>query len=394
MRLFPPQPRSRFSTSWRGYALHAVLFLLTLLTTTLAGSELVSGQWWLSGMSWERFLLGLPYSLSFLAFLTVHEFGHYFTARYHRVHATLPYYIPILLPFPGILNIGSLGAVIALRQQPESNVKYFDIGIAGPLAGFAVSVALLAYGLTHLPDPQASILRIHPEYLELFGGVPTQAQLAADPSFSGAVLAVGSSLLFEGLKWLLVDDPAMLPPAFELMHNPYLFVGYITLFFTALNLLPIGQLDGGHITYGMFGSKWAGRIARVTVVLLLLIGGTGLMTLRPDGTSAWLSMMAYALFAGYVLNRVLGPAAPLPLLLSCWLLLLLAQALAKTLLPGLQVNLIWLVYALAAVRLIGIDHPRAYFEPRLDPARMALGWLAILIFILCFTPSPLVILGE
>ena len=176
----------------RVYAIHIGLFLLTLLTTLMVGAELVSstqlfilgGKSVAIGKSWfawvytskeialesvqlslQDLVKGIPYSFSFLAFLTFHEFGHYFTSVYHKVKCSLPYYIPIYIPFI-MLNIGSFGAVIRLKEIPDSTRKYFDIGIAGPLAGFVVSIFLLVYGFSHLPDVDEYVLGIHSEYYE------------------------------------------------------------------------------------------------------------------------------------------------------------------------------------------------------------------------------------
>jgi Zn-dependent protease len=375
------------------YGLHAALFLATLFTTTLAGSDLTTGRFWLAEPSWALLLRGLPYSLAFLAFLSFHEFGHYVAARLHRVGSTLPYYIPIYLPLPGMLNIGSFGAIISLRDRPSSNVKYFDIGIAGPLAGFGVSVLLLAWGFTHLPDKNSYILGIHPEYAELFGRAPSEAQMDAYLREQGQqAYAVGSSLLFEAMKGL-APDPDQVPPHFEMMHYPFLFVGYITLFFTALNLLPIGQLDGGHVLYGMFGGRRSGLIARIAVIALLLVGGSGLASFQREGWLEWLSLLIYFLFLIYICMQVLG-AGQWRVAIPMAVILLMLQGLIKGIMPELQANLIWLVYAWLAVRFVRLDHPPAERFQRLSPLRRALGWLSVAIFILCFSPEPIRISGP
>ncbi|MEM6263101.1 MAG: site-2 protease family protein, partial [Bacteroidota bacterium] len=214
-----------------------MLFLLTIITTLMVGAELSTGRVWI-GLGWleshdmlslHEWELGLPYSVSFLAFLTMHEFGHYFMALHHRVKTTLPYYIPLYIPL--MLNIGSLGAVIQLKQIPDSTRKFFDIGVAGPFAGFVVSVFLLIYGFTHLPNPEEYILGIHPEYVTYFGGIPTEQMqhdfieqgqyrafetgLAPDESMQS--LKVGTSLLFEFLKWAVPVDPCRVPDHFEMI---------------------------------------------------------------------------------------------------------------------------------------------------------------------------------
>jgi membrane-associated protease RseP (regulator of RpoE activity) len=398
--LRPPRP------AWLTATIHLALFAVALLTTLMAGAELVTAKGWFGwGMlppeallSWRDLGQGLPYAASFLLFLTCHEFGHYFTARYHRVRTSLPFYLPLFLPLPGALNIGSLGAVIMLKQVPGSTRKFFDIGIAGPLAGFVISIALLAYGFTHLPDKESYILDIHPEYVELFGGVPDEAQfeqyLAAEGN--GPALAVGHTLLFDWLMSVLPPDPSQLPGRFELMHYPFIFVGYLTLFFTALNLLPIGQLDGGHIVYGLLGRKTSGYVARVATVALLFFGGTGLVPKAIPALAdweSWLSLLLYGAFLVYVFAKMQA-AKPWQQALPWALGLLLLQiALHRWAFPDLQVNAIWLVYTWMVVRFIKVDHPRAWHEHRVNRPRQLLGWLAMVIFVLCFSPSPIVLVG-
>ncbi len=351
-------------------------------------------------LTWEDLPLGIPYSLSFLAFLTFHEFGHYFTAVFHRVKCSLPYYIPVYFPL-GVLNIGSLGAVIRLRQIPESTRKYYDIGVAGPIAGFVVSLFLLIYGFSHLPPLDDYLIDINPEYAYTFGGVPSEAEIIAYvKQEGGAVYYVGTSLLFELLKYTIPEDPTQVPNHFELIHYPHLFVGYITLFFTALNLLPIGQLDGGHVIYGMFGRHISSIIGRAAVIFLLFLGGTGLVDL--DVTQYLGSFMEvgsylagqglYALFIWYVLARTF-PHSSSGKIISGTLLILLSQGVVVYLIDDLEANFIWLLYTFLVVRGIGIDHPPARSEHRVNFPRQLLGWIAILIFILCFSPAPVQIVG-
>lgn len=402
------------------YVLHFSLFSLTVLTTLMVGTELITpkilvesgqaisrmwfGEWYglppALSLSWSDLRSGIPYSVSFLAFLTFHEFGHYFTSVYHRVKCSLPYYIPMYLPL-GVLNIGSLGAVIRLRQIPESTRKFFDIGVAGPIAGFVVSCYLLIHGFSHLPPLEPYLTHINPDYEYLFGGVPSEAEITTYiEEEGGAAYYVGTSLLFELLKQWVPEDPAQVPNHFELIHYPHLFVGYITLFFTALNLLPIGQLDGGHVIYGMFGRKISGIIGRVAVLALIFIGGTGIADLNfsqyVGDTESLLSYIGgqciYALFIWYVLARAF-PYTVWHKIISGTLLILLTQGVVKYIFPEIQANFIWLLYTFLVVRGIGIDHPPARFEQRVNFPRQLLGWLAILIFILCFSPNPVKIVG-
>jgi len=384
------------------YLRYILLFLAAVLTTTIAGAEHITGKLFFGfGVVPPEHLLdyadltkGLPYSFAFLAFLTVHEFGHYFTAIYYRVKTSLPFYIPMYIP--GMLvNIGSLGAVIRLKSIPESTRKFFDIGIAGPLAGFVVSILLLIYGFATLPPMEEYVLSIHPEYLEMeeFCGVPTEAQMDAylQADTDRISLKVGSSLLFEFLAYVIPSDPSQVPSPYEIIHYPFLFVGFITLFFTALNLLPIGQLDGGHVTYGMFGRKQAGYISRAAVIGLLFMGGTGLMDLR-NFADIYVGMGFYTMFLVYVCGQILQSRD------AKWVLAMAApifmmQLLIKWNFPSIEPNLMWLFFALLGVRFVGMDHPPAYMEHRVNRPRQILGWVAIVIFILCFTPNPLLVVG-
>lgn len=389
------------------YPLHIFLFLVTVLTTMVAGAELVSGRplvlppgmptkeifLGMAGRVWDGIGQGASFSFAFLLFLTVHEFGHYFTAVYHKVRCTLPFYIPIYIP--GVpVNIGSFGAVIRIKEVPSSRRKYFDIGVAGPLAGFVVALGLLIYGFTHLPPMEATVLGIHPGYISEFGGVPTEAEMA----HAGGVLRFGGSLLYEMLHSLFAGD-ANMPPDFEIAHYPFLFVGFLTLFFTALNLLPIGQLDGGHVTYGLFGARVASVISRVAVLVLLLVGGIGLFTMRHleamASGIAWYDLLGeiamvllYFGFLYYVLSRLFAGRKWKWLVLATLLIAALQFVIALGFGP-VAPNIIWLLYAGMAVRLIGLDHPIAPDDTPLTTGQKVLGWLAIAIFIMCFSPSPI-----
>jgi len=373
-----PVPKNR-------YGIHILLFILTLLSTTLAGAELITGKTMGELSFADDFYKGLPYSLTFLAFLTFHEFGHYFTAMYHGVRSSLPYYIPLYLPF-SIFNIGSMGAVIRMREVPSSTKKYFDIGIAGPLAGFVVSVILLAYGFAYLPDP-AYLHSIHPEYLDWFGNrMPSDTELQEALRSTGAMsIELGSSLIFVFFQYVFAD-PERLPGPMELYHYPYVFVGYLTLFFTALNLLPIGQLDGGHVTYGLFGRKTAGLISRITVLFLVTYGGLGLINYAEN--FSMITLVLYLLYLRYVLRKIIGKEREIEVL-SGVLSIVALQYLLQTYTQLQMGGTLWLFYSFIAVRVIRIDHPPAYVEEPLDLKRKILGLLALFIFIICFTPDPI-----
>jgi len=143
---------------------HLILFLVTVITTTLAGAEWMYGRFFLFGpnaMGWKEFFGGFEYSIPFLLILTTHEFGHYFTARYHKIKTTLPYYIPMWFGF--MPSFGTMGAFIRVKERANSRIQNFDIGVSGPLAGFAIALIVLTIGYTQLP-PKEYVLQIHPEY--------------------------------------------------------------------------------------------------------------------------------------------------------------------------------------------------------------------------------------
>jgi membrane-associated protease RseP (regulator of RpoE activity) len=201
-------------------------------------------------------------------------------------------------------------------------------------------------------------------------------------------MRIGDTLLFTWLgDWLA--DPSRLPNRFDIVHYPLLFVGYLTLFFTALNLLPIGQLDGGHVTYGLFGARAAGAISRLAVLVLVVYGGIGLVRYS-DFHYDWLYLgIGYLAFLIYIGWKVVGEFNVIALVLLIAGTVLLQQGL-QNLFPSLQPNLLWLFYSFLAVQVIGLDHPAADNEEPLDWKRKAIGWLCIVIFVICFTPQPLV----
>ncbi|UOQ96455.1 site-2 protease family protein [Hymenobacter sp. 5317J-9] len=365
----------------RTAALHIGLFLVTLMTTTLAGIQLTRGAVAMlpldvfalrSDALWAELKRGLWFALPFLGVLTVHEFGHYFTARYNRVRASLPYYIP----FP--MGLGTFGAVIRIRERIFSRREFFDIGLAGPLAGFLVAVPLLIYGFTHLP-PLAYLWTVHPEYAQ-YGA--NYAQHVYPPGAQG--LTIAKPLLYQGLEWAFAD-PALLPHPNELMHYPVLLAGSLSLFFTALNLLPMGQLDGGHILYGLMGPRRFNRLALFLFIGFIFYAGLGLFTLHDDWQTWLYGGPVYAGYLALIFWRVLPlPRQGLLLAAGIWA----AQLGCAVAFPGLEGNPGWLVFGLLLGRFTGIYHPPAPDERPLSPGRQALGWVMVAIFVLCFTPSP------
>ncbi len=362
--------------------IHASLFIVTFITTTLAGAEWTHGKNILAGdYSWADFYSGLPYSICFLSILTAHEFGHYFTAIYNRVKTSLPYYIP-LPPIP--MMLGTLGALIRLKQHVGSTKKNFDIGIAGPLAGFVVALAFLFYGFTHLPPPEY-IFQIHPEY-EQYG--LDYANYVYAPGFlpEGTLnIYLGKNLLFLFFE-KFVADPVRLPNVHELIHYPFLFAGFLALVFTSINLLPIGQLDGGHVLYGLAGYKWHRRIASIVFLGFLFYAGLGYV--HP---SEGLEVLIYKipLFVGFHYLAMRGLQLSTKDTLMYALGLFAVQYLIVTVFPAVHGYSGWLLFAFLIGRFIGIQHPPSEDEQPLSSGRVMLGWLALIIFILCFTPNPL-----
>ncbi|MBC8082742.1 MAG: site-2 protease family protein [Hymenobacter sp.] len=359
-----------------------LLFVVTLATTTLAGLELTRG-----GINflpvqvlelpaprlWGELRRGLWFSLPFLGVLTVHEFGHYFTARYNQIRVTLPYFIPF------VLGIGTFGAVIRIKDRIFSRREFFDVGLAGPLAGFLVAVPVLMYGFTHLP-PLEYLFRIHPEY-RAYG-----ADYARYVYQGSQSLTLAKPLLYQGLEYWLAD-PARLPHPNELMHYPVLLAGALALFFTALNLLPIGQLDGGHILYGLLGFQRFNQVSAVFFVAFIFYAGLGLFSSHTP-YETWLYWgLPYLGYLFLVFWRAVPtPRRALLLSLGVWA----GQLAVTTAVPDVAGNPGWLVFGLLLGRLTGIFHPPAPDETPLSSGRKVLGWLMLAIFALCFTPSPFV----
>jgi membrane-associated protease RseP (regulator of RpoE activity) len=211
---------------------HLLFFITTLASTTFCGAahqnvNLLAEPW--------KFYQGLPFSLTLLTILGTHEFGHYWMARHHGVPVTLPYF----LPAPSL--IGTFGAFIRIQSIVPNRKALFDIGVAGPIAGFIVALPAIIAGLA-LSDVRPAT--------ELTG------------------IGLGSSLLFNGLVHSFLG---VTPDTYDVILHPVAFAGWIGLLVTAFNLIPAGQLDGGHIVYSLCG-RWH-RLVTVLCVLALLFMG-------------------------------------------------------------------------------------------------------------------------
>ncbi len=384
----------------RTYLLHGSLFILTLITTTLAGAEWMFGSVFIPvegarQLGWPEFWAGLNYSIPFLAILTVHEFGHYFVAKANQVRVSLPYYIPIWLGLGQ--SIGTFGAFIRIRDVINSRRKYFDIGLAGPLAGFILALVVLWYGFTHLPPPEY-IFSIHPEYRK-FG--LTYAEHVYKNLPEGGTLALGDNLLFWFFK-TYVADPVRLPNPYEMMHYPYLLAGYLALFFTSLNLIPIGQLDGGHILYALIGRKRFQWVAPALFIAFAFYAGLGLFTIDDFAAGRGLSnklsnpifldqlgkLVLYT-FVLYLAFYRINETAITALLIA--LSVVIGQFLLTWLMPQWKGYSGFLFFVFILGRFLGVNHPATELEEPLDTKRQILGWLALVIFVICFSPKPFLI---
>jgi len=381
--------------------LHVLLFGLTLLSTIYAGAQWVNRVLYYEAqgemlslfvtsvpMGWV--VDGLRYAIPLLGFLTVHEFGHYFAARHHRVRTSLPYYIPF--PFNGI---GNFGAVISIRQAIPSTRKLFDIGVAGPLAGFVVALGALLYGFATLPPPEYLLdlpgHEVLKEHIRQHGTFPATPP---EPADGAMVIVVGQTPLF----WLLSQFFANVPPMYEVYHYPVLFAGWLGLFFTALNLLPVGQLDGGHVLYALLGDTWHRRLAQFFVFVLLFSGGMGfIQEVRPLlqdvgalwGASSWLILAA--IYYGYLYRIYDGTHRSMMAALAGLMGAVGGAALVGPALMSYGYSG-WLVWTLLIVFLIRVEHPPVVQEQTLTPTRRVLGYAAIVIFVLCFSIRPLSVL--
>ena len=272
--------------------IHVLLFLATFLTTTMAGSFQTGAD----PLADPRLLLrGLPFSVTLMGILLFHEMGHFVLSRMHGVEATLPYFIP----GPPIL-VGTFGAFIRMRT-PTNRRALFDVGAAGPWAGFLVAIPAALYGLARS--------EVHPLV----------------PQAGGLIL--GDSLVFTVLTRMALG---VAPADVTIMLHPVALAGWFGLFVTFLNLLPVGQLDGGHVIYALLGRRhrWVARAALAAILGLALLGWGG-----------------------------------------------------------------WVLWAFL-VTMIGLDHPPTIDDTPLDPRRKLAAWLTIGLFAVTFMPVPIEIVGR
>ena len=381
------------------YLLHAGLFVVTLLSTALTGALLFIGRseaWAAGGAIFD--LGGFPVTTTFLAdafvfggaliaFLTVHEFGHYIAARVHKVSTSLPYFIPAPL-----IGIGTLGAVISIRQPIPNRIKLFDVGASGPLAGFVMVLILLFWAMGTLPSPEYMFGvgghdSLH-EFIRATGKFPDTAISDAPP---GGRLILGTTPLY----WAISQAFPNVPPLYEMYHYPLLFAAWLGLFFTALNLMPVGQLDGGHIVYALFGPRWHARISRGFIFLMLTSMATGgaltlpSMSMPFTGSDFWARIITW-----FVLGALLTLCTRRAFGERWWQVTIIILVLASfaAAVPS-ALNWFgyfgWLPWCLLLIFMIKVDHPPVPVSLPLSSTRRLLGYLTLAIFVLCFSIKPL-----
>ena len=230
------------------YKRHILLFIITFYSTTIAGIQVFGGVY---NQSFFKLMLNphyifnphylfkaLPFSITLMLILSMHEMGHYIASRIHNVEATLPYFIPA----PTL--IGTFGAFIKMKSPIYDKRALLDIGAAGPISGFIVSIPAVIIGF-HL------------------------SEVSAAPKIFGATqIHIGSSILLFILSKIFAQTP---PEGFDLVMHPIGFAGWIGLFVTSLNLIPVGQLDGGHVAYAVLGRKYE-KMASFILFSLAVIG--------------------------------------------------------------------------------------------------------------------------
>jgi len=216
---------------------HVVLFLATVLTTMFWGRMHYAGfltNFSSSELPEVAWIHGAWYSWTILAILGTHELGHYYACRYYKIDASAPYFLPA--PF----MTGTLGALIRIRKRIPTKAVLFDIGVAGPIAGFVVAVPALFIGVW-------------------------LSRITEIPSGGTGFITLGEPLLFQAAAWLVWGDT---PDGYSINLHPMGFAAWFGLLATALNLLPIAQLDGGHISYATFGRK-SETVSIITLVALV-----------------------------------------------------------------------------------------------------------------------------
>lgn len=266
--LVPEAAEPKANRNW----INILLFILTLISVLFAGgtSNLQTG---LSSNPFQAALqivqAGWPFAVSLIAILAIHEFGHYFAGRAHGVKVTLPFFIP--MPFS---EIGTMGAFISMKSAPKNKRALMDIGVAGPLAGFVASLIVLWIGLSQstvarIPTtiPQGQMLQMEGNSLIylLFKYLHFGVLLPQPDGLSG------TTTLLYWLRYFFTGKPSPLGNL-DVTISPVAWAGWVGLLVTSLNLIPAGQLDGGHIFHLLFGQNQAKKVLPFIIGVLALLG--------------------------------------------------------------------------------------------------------------------------
>ncbi|MCX6154163.1 MAG: site-2 protease family protein [Candidatus Kapabacteria bacterium] len=320
-----------------------LLLIITFITSTIAGTMWACRDY-SDLLNWHY---GLTYSILIIFVLGSHEMGHYIAARIHKIDCTLPHFIPMFVP--GAPQFGTMGAVIKTRAPFTNRKVLFDIGVAGPIAGFVATMIVLVYGFATLPSPE-SIFIYHPEY-HFINKIPETG------------LHFGSNILFEIFGFFAIKSGGWVPPMNEIYHYPFLCVGWFGLFVTMLNMLPIGQLDGGHVIYAMFG-RWQSIISRIFWWMCIIIAVGAVLNFLIEFLNSDINFPFKIFFEDYVLFylKIFKNAAPW--YFSGW--------------GG------WLVWAIICKVFIKLDHVPVADSQSIGTRRMIIGIIAIIIFIISF----------
>jgi membrane-associated protease RseP (regulator of RpoE activity) len=248
-----------------------VLFILTIFSVLFVGASFSPNGLPSDPMQAVATIFnnGWPFALSLMGILAAHEFGHYLAGRYHGVHVTLPYFIPF--PFT---SIGTMGAFINMKELPRNRKILMDIGVAGPLAGMVIAIPVLLYGLSiSKVGPLPSVLS-NPPMIQMEGN--SIAYLLAKLAVFGQLLPspvsyAGVSPVLYWLRFFFTGFPRPLG-GLDVNISPVAWAGWIGLLVTSLNLIPAGQLDGGHLMYVLIGRKAAARTFPFVLGALVLLG--------------------------------------------------------------------------------------------------------------------------
>ena len=335
-------------------ATHIVLFFTTIVSIMFVylffwGSQKST----ISGMVFES----LVFAAALLSILLCHELGHYLASRKHGINATLPYFIP------APIGIGTLGAFIQITGKIKSRKQLMDVGASGPIAGFVVALLLAILGIW-----ESDFVLV-----------------------SGGSIQMGDSLLFKSLIFI-IKGPT--PEGMDLAISPVAFAAWIGFLVTALNLMPASQLDGGHITYSLFG-KGHRIISRLVFLALLNLGAWGdIVKIGYWGIPTAILLSGFGFYLIFIKQKRKISLIPLFILIFTHIFLVAA----------LEVNadsMMWLFWG-GMLALFRLDHPPVSDEvlakmngkevAGLDWKRKLIGVLAILMLVATFMPQPIKIL--